>query len=499
MRHDPGKRDRSRQIWLTGYAAEQALNAYLAALTLAAAGDEEFDAGGWRLDPGQARDDTAFDALFDKVVELGKALGVDDIAWPQGIPKPAPGLRITDRQRKATFDLVCIAGAWMFAHEVRHQIYECQENAPDIRLAEEVECDRWALRLLLDDAGTCAEENHWNPELVRAKRLWGILIAMLTILSVTPRPNWGEGTHPAIADRLTMVLDAACDPLPNWFWAVVASILASFARRLNSASNSAYAYTRVSARKLRAGFLDATLMCSQVRSHSAQLRCSGTTARKRSISRLHLLIVDQQESEYLVIASSDCLLTQLVLIGSASVEPCVGTNFSRGGAIRLAAEQDVEGKAGGVKIVLWKPVAADICRTAEPFPALRPMANQQGRGVAHLDRLDRGRNPADPKPVGNSFYRLKAEALVLADCLTKEVRWHQEIGRVSVSGLLHHWTVVTAAVYIFRSANEGAAPVMGPVPDFVGEGESPPSPRTSLVDGDDRLVVPTNDTSLPTI
>jgi hypothetical protein len=222
-----------RQIWLTGYAAEQALNAYLAALTLAAAGDEEFDAEGWHLDPSQAREDAAFDALFDKVVELGKALGVDDIAWPQGIPKPAPGLRITDRQRKATFDLVCIAGAWMFAHEVRHQIYECQENAPDIRFAEEVECDRWALRLLLDDAGTCAKENHWNPELVRAKRLWGILIAMLTILSVTPRPNWGEGTHPAIADRLTMVLDAACDPLPNWFWAVVASILAGFARRLN--------------------------------------------------------------------------------------------------------------------------------------------------------------------------------------------------------------------------------------------------------------------------
>ena len=80
---------------------------------------------------------------------------MDDIAWPQGIPKPAPGLRITDRQRKATFDLVFIAGAWMFAHEVRHQIYECQENVWHIRFAEEVECDRWALRLLLDDAGTC--------------------------------------------------------------------------------------------------------------------------------------------------------------------------------------------------------------------------------------------------------------------------------------------------------------------------------------------------------
>jgi len=221
-----------RQIWLTGYAAERALDAYLAALTLAAADGGVFDAHSWHMDPGQAREDAHFDALFDKVVQLGNVVDVDDIAWPPGIPKPTVGLRIGNPRRKAAFDLVCIAGAWVFAHEVRHHIYERQQNAPNIPLAEEIECDRWALGLLLDRASAYADENGWSPELVRAKRLMGILIAMLTILTVTPRSEWGAGRHPAIAERFKMLLDAGSSSLPNWFWPVVASMLAGFSRRL---------------------------------------------------------------------------------------------------------------------------------------------------------------------------------------------------------------------------------------------------------------------------
>ena len=99
-------------------------------------------------------------------------------------------------------------------------------------MEEEIECDCWALGLLIDRADTYAVENGWNPGHVRAKRLLGVLIAMLTILMVTPRPAWGVGNHPAVADRFRMLLVAASDPLPGWFWPAVASMLAGFARRL---------------------------------------------------------------------------------------------------------------------------------------------------------------------------------------------------------------------------------------------------------------------------
>ncbi len=101
-----------------------------------------------------------------------------------------------------------------------------------MRLKEEIECDSWALRLLIDRAEAYAVENGWDPGVVRAKRLLGVLIAMLTILTVTPRTGWGVGDHPAVADRFRMLLDAASDPLPDWYWPTVASMLAGFARRL---------------------------------------------------------------------------------------------------------------------------------------------------------------------------------------------------------------------------------------------------------------------------
>jgi Peptidase U49 len=221
-----------RQIWLTGYAAEQALEAYLAVMTVVGSGGGNFDPDAWHKDLEQARADDKFDELYDKVIELGCVHDVDDIDWPLGIPKPAMGLTIKCPRRKAVFDLVCVAGAWVFAHEVRHNIYEQDQDAPDELPQEEIECDRWALTLLIDKADNYAIENGWDPATVRAKRLLGVLIAILTILVVTPRPAWGTDTHPAIADRFKMLLDAASGPLPDWFWPTAASMIAGFARKL---------------------------------------------------------------------------------------------------------------------------------------------------------------------------------------------------------------------------------------------------------------------------
>jgi hypothetical protein len=222
-----------RQIWLTGFAAQRAIDAYNVPLVLAAVLGQVLDPAEWRGSEMHAEKERAFYHVFDKITELGVVGNLDDFAWPDGVPYPESGLKITDPELKGTFDLVCMAAAYIFAHEVRHSIFEAKDNSPPDRMDEERQCDSWALALMLDQAGNYAIEKQWDPSLVRAKRILAIIIAKLTILTLTPRDTWDASSdHPPVRERLRAVLDAAVDPLPDWFWTTVTSMLLAFALRL---------------------------------------------------------------------------------------------------------------------------------------------------------------------------------------------------------------------------------------------------------------------------
>ena len=92
---------------------------------------------------------------------------------------------------------------------------------------------------MLEKVATYASQSMQDVSLVRAKRIPGIFFAQLTILTLTSRERWDEAIdHPAVHSRLRVVLDAATDPVPEWFWTTVASILAAFARSLRTLPSS---------------------------------------------------------------------------------------------------------------------------------------------------------------------------------------------------------------------------------------------------------------------
>ena len=221
-----------RQIWLTGYAAWRAVTAYNVPLAQASLAMASANRSVWRTDPDVAAREDEFAEVFraiSGIAEAAKIGDMDSFPWPVGVPYPEHGLKITDPNLKGAFDLVCIAGAYVFAHEVRHYIYAIQKNPPEHLVDEETECDLWALALMLDQATPYAVENKWPPELVRAKRILGIIIAQLAILALTPRTLWDHSDgHPPIRERIRTVLDAATDPVPMWFWTTVASMLLGF-------------------------------------------------------------------------------------------------------------------------------------------------------------------------------------------------------------------------------------------------------------------------------
>ncbi|CAH0340490.1 phage exclusion protein Lit family protein [Rhizobium sp. CECT 9324] len=219
-----------RQLWIAGYAAWRAIEAYSVPLSVFPL--EHFDPEAWSLSPSQAEKEATFERLFDKIIEIGLHGRVEGFDWPEDVPSPQEGLKISDPEKKGTYDLVCIAGAYVFAHEIRHGLFERDEDTPAEEIDEERACDDWALSLMLDQVELYAEANGWSAELVRSKRIMGIIIAQLTIITLTPREKWDHSTdHPPVSERLHSVLSAASEPTPHWFWITVTSMLLAFARR----------------------------------------------------------------------------------------------------------------------------------------------------------------------------------------------------------------------------------------------------------------------------
>ena len=130
-----------RQIWLTGYAAWRATQAYNYALTVLAFKNLDFDPVSWGDVPAQAERDGAFDRVYDKVRSLSGVLSLADFDWPSDVPFQAEGMKLPDPEEKATFDLVCMAGAYVFAHEIRHALFDAGGDAPHDIIEEERACD----------------------------------------------------------------------------------------------------------------------------------------------------------------------------------------------------------------------------------------------------------------------------------------------------------------------------------------------------------------------
>ena len=224
-------------MWLTGagiWAGIQATSAYFALL--------EHD--GLAFSPSEMRNSigqVAFDEQFDRIIykakELGSIANPGDFSWPAEVPQPDVGARQGSPDWQATFDLILMAGAYAFLHEIRHHQLEQQGHVLS-HVDEERSCDEYALNMMLDEIPTYCATTPFPEELVRTKRVLGILFAKLVILTVTPQRLWSNSPgHPPVKERIARVLEAVIDPTPDWFWPTVAGMFAAFARHNMLLSN----------------------------------------------------------------------------------------------------------------------------------------------------------------------------------------------------------------------------------------------------------------------
>lgn len=215
------------QVWILGFAGWKALQAYCPHVLCS----REIRSSTLGDAPGQAEADAVLEEAVRKVDELREVADVDSYAWPADVPLPgtAPPAAEDDR---AVIDIVKIAAAYAFLHELRHVMFASDGNPPEDARDEELECDRFARDFLLKCVGEYSARSGYSAEAVLNKRLIGIALGGYVLLAITPRDRRSMSvTHPPLASRLRQLVQEGDLPPTASLWVFSCCLLLSVLRR----------------------------------------------------------------------------------------------------------------------------------------------------------------------------------------------------------------------------------------------------------------------------
>jgi hypothetical protein len=209
------------QVWILGFAAWKALEAYCPYLFLripitpSAMSDE----------PDQVRAEKALNDYLMKVRELKEIEKLAEFEWPATILRPGPVPPATTRDR-AIVDLIKIAMAFTFLHEVRHAMFRDDDNSPQDWVEEERECDSFAKDFLLQRLAEYCANSNYEQEAVLNKRMMGILLGAFVILEITPEAKrGGTDEHPPVPLRFQRLIEGVGDQAGEHMWTYLCSLL----------------------------------------------------------------------------------------------------------------------------------------------------------------------------------------------------------------------------------------------------------------------------------
>jgi hypothetical protein len=212
------------QVWLLGFASWRAFEAYCPYTLLC----NEIVPAEMSNAPGQAEADEALDAVLAKVEELRTIDDVTRFQWPAHVLEPTATPKTVEE--RAVVDLLKIASAYVFLHEVRHVMFRDAGDAPENEADEEIACDRFAREFLLDQIVEYSRSSGYDKDSVSNKRLAGLAFGALILLHITS--DWsGSKSHPSLALRLReLIKDDGTSP-KRGAWDYVCCLLLSTLRR----------------------------------------------------------------------------------------------------------------------------------------------------------------------------------------------------------------------------------------------------------------------------
>lgn len=218
-------------VWLIGFAAWHSIEAYAPAILVS----------GWTH--------TTIESTLNNDLEIGKyesefkarlKLAASFLeskdsknSWPVDIPLPEGDReQLKGNQNKATFDLVCMAAAYVFLHEFRHVMFLQDETTPKDRREEEMQCDVWARSFLTEQIGCYVKSNNSSFQEVNQKRQMALALGAFILHQITPENiRWGTHEYPSIKERIEALIGGSSLSEDSHFWVFAAGLLVGIMRQ----------------------------------------------------------------------------------------------------------------------------------------------------------------------------------------------------------------------------------------------------------------------------
>lgn len=219
-------------IWLLGFNGWRSIETYSPAIILAGItgaslddilrADEEL--ASFEMDY-RSRSSSARSIIEEK-------LSVHTI-WPQDVPLPeAERDTLGSHQEMAAFDLVCLATAYVFLHELRHVIFLSDGDHPADRREEEIACDVWARSFLTDKVGVYAQSVGQAFTRVLDKRSMGIALGAMILHEITTESaRWGTAEYPPVTTRIQAMISGSPLAKESHYWLFTACLLVGIFRQ----------------------------------------------------------------------------------------------------------------------------------------------------------------------------------------------------------------------------------------------------------------------------
>ncbi|QBH95930.1 phage exclusion protein [Limnobaculum zhutongyuii] len=212
------------QMWIFGFACLDSLHCYSAVIELAWRYSLKFDLNVIEVLSEQKEKYDCFSRIIKSIEQLNNAESENDFDWPAVIPQPEEG-KPENMEQAAVFDLVLMAGAYVFLHELKHVIFQSEGNAPEDPHEEEMACDFFASHMMLSKVDDYSITSGYPADKVRMKRSAGIALGNVFLAVVTPKHNLGGTiTHPPIHQRWSVTLGEIDLEESDNYWLFFASL-----------------------------------------------------------------------------------------------------------------------------------------------------------------------------------------------------------------------------------------------------------------------------------
>lgn len=225
--------DRSmQQMWLIAYLSWKTLSEQSGFVIVLLAESKPYDSA---LNDKHDQYVSYVDRLGEALTDLRTADANQTLPWPEDVPRLDPELSELDGDEDhVTYHLGLFASTFVFLHEVSHT--QRRMNGEEYGgIPEELNCDAYAINLLLDQCKVYADQNNDDPALVYRKRAMGVLLGLATIFESTELGVWyPSDSHPSIYERISQLYDIVVQHITDDdddFWLFGSCVLLSKARR----------------------------------------------------------------------------------------------------------------------------------------------------------------------------------------------------------------------------------------------------------------------------